>query len=435
MTDTKKAVEDLGRAWEEFKETNDQRLKEIEERGAATAETLEKFSRVETALDEAQTEAKETRKRLETMEAKAQMVGNGDSEADEAQRKHLKAFNDWARDHANPEKLAELKAAERAAYDALPDEQKDVTLTTTGGGNAIPTLVAGPLIAKIKDLSPMRRLARVVESANQLTRYLVSDNNSTGGWVGAGSSRSQTVEPLIQAATPTYGTSYAYTFVYEEALNDLVINVPNWLSEDAASTLAKQEGTAFISGDGSDKPTGITAGTPVSTADEGASPERAFGTLQYIATGVAADFPGDRLSSPLGNPGDVFLDAVYALKKEYRANAVWLMNKTVLASVRKFKDADGDYLYRPNFQGGMGDLFGYMVEEDENMADVGANAFPVAFGDFRSGYLISDIVSTLRVTVDDNITAPGWVKFYTRRRLGGIVYNDDAIKLIKCATS
>ena len=435
MTETKKVVEDLGHAWEEFKQTNDQRLKEIEERGEATAETLEKFERVEKALDEAQTETAETRKRLETLEARQKMTGNGDTEADEAQRKHLKAFNNWCRDHNNPELLSELKQAERAAYDALPDEEKDVTLTTTGGGNAIPTLVQGPLISKIKDMSPMRRLARVVQSANELTRFIVGDNNSTGGWVGAGSSRSQTVEPLIQAATPTYGTSYAYTFVYEEALNDLVINVPGWLSEDAASTLAKQEGTAFISGDGSDKPTGITAGTPVSSADENASPTRAFGTLQYIATGVAADFPGDRLSSPLGNPGDVFLDCVYALKKEYRANAVWLMNKTVLASVRKFKDADGDYLYRPNFQGGMGDLFGFMVEEDENMADVAANAFPVAFGDFRSGYLISDIVRTLRVTVDDNITAPGWVKFYTRRRLGGIVYNDDAIKLIKCATS
>jgi HK97 family phage major capsid protein len=432
--DTKKVVDDLGKAWEDFKEANDQRLAEIEESGKATSETLEKFERVEKAFDEASKSVKENRERIEMLEAKASLPGNDDTACDDAQRKHLRAWGQWLFNRQDNETQMQLKEAERAAYDALPDDQKDVTLTTTGGGNAIPTLVAGPLIAKIKDMSPMRRLSRVVSSPNELTRFLVTDNNSTGGWVAAGSSRTQSTEPLIQAATPTYGTAYAYVWAYEEALNDLILNVPDWLSDDAASTLAAQEGTAFISGNGTARPTGITAGTPVSTGDE-ASPQRAFGVLQYTATGIAADFPGDRLSSPLGNPGDVFLDCLYSLKKEYRANAVWLMNKTVLASVRKFKDADGDYLYRPNFQGGMGDLFGYQVEEDENMADVGANAFPAAFGDFRSGYLISDIVPSLRVTVDDNVTAPGWVKFYIRRRLGGIVYNDDAIKLIKCATS
>lgn len=435
MSEQNKIVEDLGRAWEEFKQANDQRLDEIEQRGEATSDTLERFERVEKAFEKAQEESKAHRERLEAIEAQQQLVGNKGNEYEDAQFKHLKAWSEWVLDRNNPELVGKLREAEIEARNATPPDQKTVTLTTTGGGNAIPTLVAGPLIAKVKDMSPMRRLSRVVSSPNELTRFLVTDNNSAGGWVAAGSSRSQGTEPLIQAATPTYGTAYAYFWAYEEALNDLVMNVPDWLTNDAASTLAKQEGTAFISGDGSGKPTGITAGTPVSTADDGASPQRAFGTLQYIATGVAANFPGDRLSSPLGNPGDVFLDCVYALKKEYRANAVWLMNKTVLASVRKFKDADGDYLYRPNFQGGMGDLFGYMVEEDENMADVGANAFPVAFGDFFSGYLISDIVPSLRMTVDDNITAPGWVKFYIRRRLGGIVYNDDAIKLIKCAAS
>lgn len=433
--DTKQAVDALGKAWEDFKEVNDQRLAEIEKRGEATSETLEKFDQVEDVLEKAQATVKENRDRIEALEARAALPGNGKEAVDEAQRKHLKAFDHWLRNSRDPEAITKLKAAELEAYDALPEDQKDVTLTTTGGGNAIPTLVAGVIGEKIKDMSPMRRLARVISSANELTRFLVSDNNSTSGWVGAGSSRSQTVEPLLQAATPTYGTCYGYTFVYEEALNDLTINVPSWLADDISGRLAAAEGTAFISGDGSDKPTGITAGTPVAIADEGASPERAFGTLQYIATGVAADFAGDRLSSPMGNPGDTFIDAVYALKKEYRAAAVWLMNKTVLASVRKFKDADGNYLYRPGFQGGMGDLFGYTVEEDENMADVGANAFPVAFGDFGAGYLVADIQASLKVTVDDNITAPGWVKFYSRRRLGGIVYNDDAIKLIKCATS
>lgn len=68
------------------------------------------------------------------------------------------------------------------------------------------------------------------------------------------------------------------------------------------------------------------------------------------------------------------------------------------------------------------------------MPDISANAFPVAFGNFRSGYLIADSAQ-LRITVDDNITTPGYVKFYVRKRVGGKPLDDNAIKLIKCATS
>ena len=240
---------------------------------------------------------------------------------------------------------------------------------------------------------------------------------------------------VIQQVVPTYGTNYVYSFAYEESLNDLIINVPGFLENDAARRLSAAEGTAFITGDGSDKPTGLTiSGTPSSSGDE-ASPQRAFGSLEYHPTGIAADFAGDRLSSPLGNFGDVFLDCLHSLKPVYRANAVWLMNATSLASVRKAKDAQGDYLYRPNFQGGMGDLFGYQVFEDPAFSDVGSNEFPVAYGDFNEAYLIADLQNTLRITVDDNITAPGFVKWYIRRRMGGIVSNSDAAKLIKCAVT
>jgi HK97 family phage major capsid protein len=103
--------------------------------------------------------------------------------------------------------------------------------------------------------------------------------------------------------------------------------------------------------------------------------------------------------------------------------------------VRKFKDANGEYLFAmSNNAGEMGNLVGYPIIEMPDMPNVGANAFPVAFGNFNEGYLAVDRTE-LRITVDDNITTPGYVKWYVRRRFGGIVKNDDAIKLIKCATS
>ncbi len=440
MSTENKAVAKLETAWKDFTEANDKRLDEIKKDGEATYLTTDAFKKAEKAFDEAQTENsdlhKAAEKRMDELELEIKRPGRHQEDEDGTQeeRDHLSAFNSWLRAPDDPEVCIAVKQAERKEFSARPDAMKVVGGAGTAGGNAIPTLVAGIIANKIKDKSPLRQLARVVSSANELTRFLVSDNNSTAGWVGQGDSRTATVEPRLESAVPTYGTAYGYTAVYEEALHDLSINVGSWLQDDIINALSAQEGAAFVAGNGTNKPTGFI-GTPVATVDEGVSPERAFGVIQYIFTGIAADFQGDRLSSPLGNPGDVFLDTIYALKKEYRAAASWLMNRTVLASVRKFKDADGDYLYRPNFQGGMGDLFGFVVHEDENMADVGANTFPAAIGDWHSGYLIADIVNSLRVTLDDNITAPGTVKFYSRRRLGGITYNDDAIKIVKCATS
>jgi HK97 family phage major capsid protein len=80
------------------------------------------------------------------------------------------------------------------------------------------------------------------------------------------------------------------------------------------------------------------------------------------------------------------------------------------------------------------EIFGYRIVEMDHMPDIAANAFPVAFGNFREGYLAVERTS-LRITIDDNITTPGTVKFYVRKRVGGIVRQDQAIKVIKAAAS
>ena len=175
------------------------------------------------------------------------------------------------------------------------------------------------------------------------------------------------------------------------------------------------------------------AGSTAATGDED-SPARAFGTIEHIATGVAAAFPNDRLGSPAGNPGDVLVDTVYALKAGYRMGASWQMNKATLKTVRKWKDNDGNYLWAPSLAAGQpSTLVGYDLHENEAMADIAANALPIMFGDYRKAYTLAMIAGT-RVTVDE-ITTPGYTKYYVRKRLGGKLTNDDAVKAIKVATS
>ena len=131
----------------------------------------------------------------------------------------------------------------------------------------------------------------------------------------------------------------------------------------------------------------------------------------------------------------MFFDTVHALRPRWRQGAVWLMNTSTKGVIRKLKDSEGNYMLRMGLEVGEGNqLLGYNIEEMDHMPDIGANAFPVAFGNFDEAYMAVERIG-LRITIDDNISSPGQVKFYVRRRVGGKLRNDQPLKLIKCATS
>lgn len=421
----KETLDGLGRAFEEFKKANDQRIEEIKKAGSATAETVEKVEKLNATIDS-------LKDRLEKAELKLDTPSNprdGRKHTPE-QEQHLKDFNTWLRNPKDPDAIRTMHEHSRRA--------KAVSVgTPADGGYAVPEILLRDIEKKLIDVSPFRSLVRVVQVANTDFRALVDVRGEDGGWVGedAGSgNRSATNTPSLGQVQPTFGTLYAYPKATEESINDLFFDVGGWLVDNIVETFAKLEGEAIVSGNGSNKPTGFLNGVPVSTGDD-ASPARAFGTLQYVPTGAAGAFPNDRTGSPPGNPGDPLIDLVYSLKAGYRANARWVANKATLSTVRKFKDSEGNYLWAPGLVAGQPDrILGYAVAEMEAMPDIGSNTFPMAFGDFRRGYLLADVVG-LRISVDDNITTPGQVKWYVRRRLGGKVLNCDAIKLLKAAAA
>ena len=63
------------------------------------------------------------------------------------------------------------------------------------------------------------------------------------------------------------------------------------------------------------------------------------------------------------------------------------------------------------------------------MPDVAAGAFPIAFGNFQNGYLITERQAT-RILRDPYSNKP-FVNFYATKRIGGQVLDSDAIKLLK----
>ena len=418
------AIDQIGSAFEEYKKANDAALAEAK-KGGVTPETKAKLDKIDAALDDLD----DVKKRLEKAETRAARPGStplpGEKRgATPAEIEHRDAFLDWARRaHKDPGTLATMQTKAAAWHASLaPDERKAVdTLTGGAGGYAVPEIIAREIMRLGVDMTPMRQFARVITAGSPDYKELVDVGGATFEWVGETDARSETSTPSLAEVAPTFGMASAYPKATEESLQDMFFNVESWLIQSAAEAIAKGENVAFISGNGTKKPTGMLAGTPVATADA----SRAFGTLQYVASAQAAAMP---------TSADTFYDLIYSLRAMYRGNARWMTSKAVLSSLRKYKDTANQYLWQPSLVAGQPSSFmGYAVAESEDMPAVAANAFPIAFGDFREGYLIVDLAG-MRITRDE-VTTPGYVKFYTRKRVGGKIKNSQAIKLLKIAAS
>lgn len=429
----KELFESLHRDWEEFKSAHTQQLTELKD-GKADVVLAEKVDRINEAISETQTQMEGVATKARCDELKEELddlrrsvsrkVGFAAEKPDED---HVKAFCQYIREAGNhsSENVTALQEYSRKAVSIG---------TATAGGHAVPAPIAAEVLMKVLDISPVSAAVRRTNVASPLYERLVDTRGAASGWAGEGDTRSETGTPTIQQVTFTHGELYAVPKASNWSLNDIFFDVEAWLRESIAEEFAYQLGEAITTGDGSNKPTGIVSGTPVATADDGASPVRAFGTLQYIPTGVAAALPNDRLGSPQGDPAGVFIDVITAMKPRYLTNATWMMNRSTEATIRKFRDVDGRNLWQPSWQlGEPASLMGYPILPNEGVADEGANAFPVVFGDLRAGYELI-VIQGMRL-IRDEVTAKGQTLFYFAQRFGGKVVNDDAIKLIKCSTS
>ena len=196
---------------------------------------------------------------------------------------------------------------------------------------------------------------------------------------------------------------------------------PGWRARSRPSSPGPK-GAAFVTGNGINRPKGFLA-APTSAA--GGRRRGRSGRCSSSRPGVAGGFPAS-------NPQDKLIDLVQALRPPYRQGAVFVMNSATAARIRKFKTADGAFLWQPGLVAGQPDtLLGYPVVEAEDMPDVAADSLSIAFGNFRAGYLIAERTETQ--ILRDPFTNKPFVHFYATKRVGGQVMNSEAIKLLKFA--
>lgn len=307
-------------------------------------------------------------------------------------------------------------------------EMKGLTVgSDPAAGYLVLPEVSLTLQQKIHDLSPIRQIARVetmgMGSGDAWEEpYDMSEIGAT--WVGESTARTETTNPAIKMLRVPLKEIYAHITASQRLLDDSQYDIGGWLEGRMADKFARSEGTAFVAGTNTTDPEGFTTGaTPVTTGDA----TRTFGVLQYVASGAAAT-----LST--STPADVFKDIYWTLRAPYRQNSTWVMNSATANVVDKLKDGMGQYLWRNGMLAGSPDsLLNRPVMIAEDMPSIGAGNFPVAFGDYKKGYLIVDRPG-LKMLRDPYTNKPH-VIFYAYRRTGGAIANSEAIKLLKIAAS
>jgi len=323
---------------------------------------------------------------------------------------HKKAFN------------AYLRSGDDDGLRGLVLEGKAMsTAVAADGGYLVDPKTSETIQSLLLATSSIRAIANVVNVESTSFDVLVDRTEVGSGWATELAAQVETSTPTIERISIRLHELSAMPKASQRLLDDSAFDVEGWLAGKIATRFIRAESAAFVNGDGVDKPKGFLLPAKVANASW------TWGSIGYVPTGAAADFATT-------NAVDCIINLVYALGAPYRANATFVMNSKTAGAVRKMKDADGRFMWSDGLAAAEpARLMGYPVLICEDMPDIAANAYAIAFGDFVSGYTIAERPD-LRV-LRDPFSAKPHVLFYATKRVGGDVSDYAAIKLLKIAVS
>jgi len=389
-TDPKALFEQLNAAVKEMREKNDQALAAKVDDSVLTAQVDRinaEIGKIEAAMDTA----------LAKLAAASLGAPEGPRDPE-----YTEQFNAYFRRGVESQKLEQVRAA--------------ATKTDGEGGYLAPIEWDRTIGSKLKQVSVIRQYASVQTISGAGFSKVFSDRNVGSGWVGETAARPATTTPALTSLGFPLGEIYANPAASQGLIDDAEVDIEAWLADEVETEFARQEGIAFLSGDGTNKPHGILTYVTGGSA----AARHPWGAIEVIPGGHAS----------LLNSGDAFLTLIYSLPEEHEANARLFMNRTTAGTARKLKDGQGNYLWQPAFEAGQpSTMAGVPVVHLPAMPVVAANAIAALYGDMAETYQVIDRIG-IRVLRDPYTNKP-FVHFYTTKRVGGGVKNPDAMKALK----
>jgi len=397
-------IEVVTKALDDLSKTMDERLKKLE------AKSDDKKGDKDKKDDDIDVKAMSDR--LAELEKKANRPAGGGKAGDEQKDLETKALASFIRTGSD----VEVKAATSSS-------------DPEGGYFILPT-VDYSIRNMLKDISPLRQLAETVSISGNTYERFYSTAASGAQWVGETQARPQdTARPQLTKHSYGVAEMYAAPAASRTLFDDASIDIASWFNTWTVNDFAVTEGASFLNGDGvNGRPRGLATYPRVATADA----TRAWGEMQYLPAGHASAPTDDNWAKAL-------VQTVLTLHPNYRSGAAWLMNNATLIRVRQIQDSNKRFMWSDH--GNLsespeaGTLLGYPVHVDNNMPDIGADKFPIAFGNFKQGYVIVDRHGIRIIRDEISKKTEGVIVLDTYRRVGGGLGDSNAIKWLKVATS
>ena len=275
--------------------------------------------------------------------------------------------------------------------------------TDTEGGYLVPDEFEHTLVQGLEEENVLRSLCTVIQTSSGDRKIPIVTAHGTASWVDEEDPIPTSDETFGQISIGAHKVATMIK-VSDELLQDSVFNLESYIAAEFARRIGAAEEEAFITGNGSGKPTGLLhatngAGTGVTTA--GNTPT-----------------------------ADEIFDLVHSIKSVYRRKAVFLLNDSTLKAIRKLKDGQGQYLWQPGLKEGQPDmLLNYRIATSPFMPEIGAGNKVILFGDFKS-YWIADRQGRSFQRLNELYAATGQVGFRATQRVDGRLVLAEAMKCL-----
>ncbi|MFD2704078.1 phage major capsid protein [Salibacterium lacus] len=305
--------------------------------------------------------------------------------------------------------------AQRAGRNALSADQYDQLMNTevralavgtdSAGGYTVPDEFEQQLVQELEERNIMRGLATVISTSSGAREIPIEADKGSAAWLDEEAEYTTSDAEFAQKVLNAYKLGRIMK-ISEELLNDSAFNVESYTRNSFARSFAEAEEAAFVSGDGSNKPTGV------------------FQDAQEGHTAAATD----------AVTADELIDLFHSLRRPYRRRATFMMGDSTAKAIRKLKDSNDQYIWQPGLQAGQADrILGRPTAISDNSPILAAGNSPILFGDI-SYYWIADRQGRVMQRLDELYAATGQVGFRMRQRVDGKLILPEAVKKLTMAS-
>ena len=275
--------------------------------------------------------------------------------------------------------------------------------TDSEGGYLVPDEYERTLVQGLEEENVLRSLCTVIQTSSGDRKIPLVASHGTASWVDEEGTIPDSDDTFGQI---TIGAHKVATMikVSDELLQDSVFNIESYIAAEFARRIGAAEEEAFITGNGTGKPTGLlhaTNGVGIGVTTNGNTPT-----------------------------ADEIFDLIHSIKSVYRKKAVFLLNDSTLKALRKLKDGQGQYLWQPGLKEGQPDtLLNYRLVTSPFMPEIDSGNKVILFGDFKS-YWIADRQGRSFQRLNELYAATGQVGFRATQRVDGRLVLAEAMKCL-----